>query len=362
MLKKPKKILFSGGHISPLIAVSSFLEGKADMVVVGRNYTFENDKTESFEKKYFEKKGVSFIPLDAARLQRKFSKKTIPSLLKILPSYKKALSILSQEKPDVVMTFGGYISVPIGLAAYTKKIPLVIHEQTTGAGVANRILGKIATKILISFSSSENYFKKKKTILTGNPIRPEVFTVKKEIHFPEKLPLIYITGGSAGAHAINTLIKEILPELVAHYNIIHQTGDAQEFLDFDKLTALRNSLDRNLQRRYQVRKFIDSDEIGWVYKHAEIVISRAGANTVQELIALNKKAILIPLPYGQKSEQLENAKQYKKTGLGTYIEQNEVQAKTLLDLMNEEEKKKITEVALDKNTAAQNISEILLGM
>jgi UDP-N-acetylglucosamine--N-acetylmuramyl-(pentapeptide) pyrophosphoryl-undecaprenol N-acetylglucosamine transferase len=231
------------------------------------------------------------------------------------------MNILKKEKPDVVVSFGGYISLPICLAARLKSIPIVIHEQTQGAGLANKYVGKIANAVCISFPTSKKYFPPSKTVLTGLPLRPEVTQVIKKFDIPGNKPLLYVTGGSTGSHAINTLIQDLLEALLDSYSIIHQTGES-EYKDFEKLEEIRNSLPESLQKQYIIRKYIYPDEIGWILKHAEVIVGRAGINTVNEIVTLHKKALLIPLPHGQKGEQKANAELVEQAGLGYYIDQD----------------------------------------
>lgn len=360
-MKDRKKIILTGGHLSPLLAVYDVLRQEADVAIIGRKYTFEVDKTESLEYSIFKNENVDFFDIDAPRLQRKYTKETIPSFFKSPQAISRALTVLQKEKPDSVLIFGGYIGIPVALAAYIKKIPIVIHEQTLAAGLANRIIGKFASKICISFPDSKKYFNNKKIVLTGNPVRKEVFEVIKEVVIPRDKPILYITGGSTGAHAINLLVSEVLDSLLEKFNVIHQTGDAQEFKDFDVLSQKREELPESLQNRYILRKFILPSEIGWIYKNSDVVLSRAGINTVTELLTLSKKALLIPLPHGQKNEQLKNAKMYQGSGLGIYIAQEEATPKNIMSGLEKLMSKKIEKREEGGNSSAEKIAEIVLA-
>lgn len=358
--RKRKKILLTGGHLSPLLAVYEVLKNETAVVVIGRRYTFEADKTESLEYALFKKEPVSFYDVNAPRLQRRYSKNTLISFFKSPQALLKASKILRKEKPDAVLIFGGYIGIPVAISSYLQKIPIVIHEQTLTAGLANRIIGKWATKICVSFPESEKYFDKKKVILTGNPVRKEIFQIKSEFDIPQDKPLLYITGGSTGSHAINSLIFDMIPTLLNEFNIIHQTGDAQEFKDYDVLSQKREELPEELQKRYILRKFILPTEIGWLYKNAEIILSRAGINTITELLALSKKALLIPLPYGQRNEQLKNAQMFIGFGLGDYILQDEANPEIIMKKLQILRGKKVKDEARKDEFAAQKIAEIVL--
>lgn len=325
------RIVIIGGHFSPALSLIEQLAGN-EIFVIGRKYTFEGDKTESYEYKVCAGRHITFIELRTGRLQRRFSTHTVPSLLKTSYGYIQALLILRKIKPDIVVGFGGYVSLPVCFAARHLRIPILIHEQTQGAGLANRIIGRFATKVALSFEASRKYFSPKKIVMTGNPIRSEVFEIKEKIKIDTTKPLLYVTGGSGGSHAINLLIGALLDKLLMHYSIIHQTGDSS-FNDYERLAEQKNRLPDMLKDRYVVQRFISLEEIGWVMKHANLIISRSGINTVSELLTLHKKSILIPLPHGQKNEQMANAQLAKNEGIAEILEQSEATPDKLLSLI-----------------------------
>lgn len=314
------KVILVGGHLSPALAILENLD-KNNTYYIGRKYSFEGDNAPSLEYREIIKLNIPFYSLHAARLQRKFTRYTLTSLLKMPVGFYQALRILNKVKPDVVLSFGGYLSLPIGLAAYFLKIPLVIHEQTLEIGLANKILSSLATKICISWQSSEKFFPKEKIILTGNPIRKDTLSLlnnKKIINNP---PLIYITGGSAGSHAINELIGKSLKKLLDKYVVFHQTGDSKIYNDYEKLTQIKKSLNSQKAKNYILTKFLNPKESSMMLAKADLVIGRSGINTVTELIYLQKPALLIPLPFSQKKEQAKNAEYIKSLGLAKVMEQ-----------------------------------------
>lgn len=310
-----------GGHFTPALSVIEKLPSNDEVLIVGRKYTFEGEKTLSFEYQTAKKLNLAFETINTARLQRTFTRHTIPSIVKFPKGFIDSLKILKKFKPDVVLSFGGYTSVPVVLSASYLKIPIVIHEQTLGAGVANKFAAKFANKICISWESSRKYFPKEKVVLTGNPIRRATLKDQRSKFYNKDLPLIYITGGSAGAHGINILIEGILEKLLSRYFIIHQTGDAHEFGDYERIKEVVSKLAPDLKRRYMIRKFFEPDKAYEIIKEVDLIISRSGINTVTELLFFGKPAILIPLPFGQKNEQLSNAEFIKSQGLGEIFEQ-----------------------------------------
>lgn len=326
------KIVIVGGHLSPALAVIEALPKDAEVLFIGRKYVFEGDGTTSLEYETIKERNIPFTTSNVAfagvstgRLQRRFTQHTIPSLFKIPNGIIRSFFILKSFKPDVVLSFGGYLSIPVGIASYLLSISLVIHEQTLEAGVANKILSILAKKICISWSTSYKYFPKNKTVLTGNPMRRfKIYDLRFKIaKEDQKLPLIYITGGSAGSHFINALVEGCLKELLEKFVIIHQTGDAQEYRDFDRLNKLNNSFPSRLRARYRIVKFVDPQEVGSILRKSDLVIGRSGINTITELIFFDKPSLLIPLPYSQNNEQVKNALFFRNKGLGEILYQTE---------------------------------------
>jgi UDP-N-acetylglucosamine--N-acetylmuramyl-(pentapeptide) pyrophosphoryl-undecaprenol N-acetylglucosamine transferase len=236
----------------------------------------------------------------------------------------QAKKVISKVKPDVILTFGGYIGLPVAYAAKLAGIPVVLHEQTQNAGLASKLISKIASKICISFRSSEGHFPKNTTIFTGDPLRPEVFKIESKIDFPKGAhKVIYITGGSTGSHFINSKMYKIAEDLLSDYVLIHQTGESAKFNDYERLEKMRDAFPEDKKKRYILRKFIYPDEIGFVLSSADLLVSRSGANTIFEIMAKKKVSLLIPLPYGQNNEQLENAKLIQKIGIGEYVREED---------------------------------------
>jgi UDP-N-acetylglucosamine--N-acetylmuramyl-(pentapeptide) pyrophosphoryl-undecaprenol N-acetylglucosamine transferase len=307
------KVVIIGGHMSPALAVIEQLKNE-DIFYLGRKYTFEKDMAISLEYEEVVKLGIPFYSINAARLQRKFTKQTIPSLLRFPSGFLQSVKILKQIKPDVVLGFGGYVSLPVVLAAYLLKIPIVIHEQTLEVGFANKIESKFANKVCMSWESSQKYFPKEKTILTGNPLGSTILQTKPINR--NNLPILYITGGSGGSHVINILVEKSLDKLLEKFIVVHQTGDSKEFNDFDRLQIKKDKLDSSILNRYHLQRFYSPAEMAQNLASATLVVGRAGINTVTELIYLEKPALLIPLPFAQKNEQLKNAIFLKELGLG----------------------------------------------
>jgi len=348
------RIVIVGGHLSPALAVIEQLKDQ-EVFYIGRKHAFEGDKAISAEYQELEKLDIPFFVLNTGRLQRKFSKHTIPSLAKTPLGFVQALKILKKIKPDVVLGFGSYMFLPVALAAKILNIPIVVHEQTLEGGAANKLVAKIAKKVCISWKSSKEFFPKGKIVLTGNPLREEIVNAKKIKSTENPIPLIFVTGGGAGAHAINLLIENSLDKILHKYSIIHQTGWSEIYRDFERLEKVKN-------KNYKCHKFLNTKEMASVINNADLVIGRSGINTVTELIYLNKPAFLIPIPVGQNNEQLNNAKFIKSLGLGEYKEQHSLTPEQFIseiELMLKKIKNyKIKETLVSEN-AAEKIVEVL---
>ena len=167
------KIVICGGHLSPALSLLEVMPKHVEVIFIGRKYVFEKEKVLSLEYKVVKEKNIPFYPLTTGRFQRKFTLETIPSLLKFPIGFFQSITILRKEKPNVVVGVGGYISLPVCLAALLLGIPVVIHEQTQEAGFANKLISHFARKVCISWESSRKFFPEKKIVLTGNPIRKE---------------------------------------------------------------------------------------------------------------------------------------------------------------------------------------------
>lgn len=321
-----------GGHLAPALAVIEALPQESELLFIGRKHALEGDKAISLEYQKVTAMGIAFHSLQTGRLQRKISRHSVSSLIKLPYGFWQAGRMLRKFNPDVVIGFGGYLQIPVAFAASSLRIPIVIHEQTLKAGLANKIVAQLATKICISWEESGQYFPREKTVLTGNPLRQEFFSkakLRKQGMTKGELPTLYITGGSAGSHAINTLIEGCIEQLLEKFQVIHQTGDAKEYDDFARLQEKKESLTKKLQERYRLVKFVDPGEVAGVLAEADIVVCRSGMNTVTELLYLGKPCLLIPLPHGQTNEQLDNAKLVEQVGLGVIAEQGTLTAEKL---------------------------------
>ncbi len=357
------RVVITGGHFSPAYSVIKKLDVSDEVLVIGRKYAFEGDTNETYEYQICKKERITFKEIKAGRLQRKLTAHSIPSALKFPKGIYDALKMLKDFDPDVVVTFGGYVGLPVALAASILKIPVVLHEQTQNAGLSSKLIAKVASVVCVSFESSIKHFKEKNVVLTGNPIREDILSfVKKDIS--SFRPIVYITGGSTGSHAVNTVVYEILPELLKDYIVVHQTGNSKETGDFERFEKFHDLLSNESRKNYILSEFFTPHEVATYMSKAVLVVSRSGINTILELMALGVPSLLVPLPFGQFNEQLENAKLFQNTGLGEYILQKDLTPELLLSKMRamikEQKKYKSNAVKAQKYVyfnAAQQIIE-----
>jgi len=327
-MNKDRKIrlVLTGGHaattalsvIEEIIRRSNLINW--EIYWIGARSAIEGKKIPTLESTVFPKIGVVSYPITAGKLQRKFTLWTIPSALKIPVGFFHALILLLRIKPDIILSFGGFAALPVVIVGFFLGIPVCIHEQTAGSGLANRISSPFAKKILLARYESQVRFSPNKTLVVGNPIMTQIAEIEPK-EKPGNPPYLFIAGGSRGSQAMNNLIKEILPKLLRRFNIIHHTG----YLDYQKCLEFKSHLSSSLKKKYEVYKVIDPLKIDDVYRIADIVIARAGANTVSEVIAVKRPAILIPL----NDEQRQNARLAQIFGVATILEQDEIDAEGL---------------------------------
>ncbi len=309
------KILLTGAHFTPAVAVIEQLKKYPDtrIVYVGRQTTQEGDFTQSVESQIIPELGVKFIPIITGRFQREFTRYTLLSLLKIPVGILQSLYIILNEKPDAILSFGGYVAVPIVVMGWLFSIPIMVHEQTLVSGLANKISSYFTDKMAVSFLS-----KNPKAILTGNPIRRKIISTKLIKHEGTN---ILILGGNQGSHIINLAVEKSLGKLTSLCKIIHVTGE-NKYKDFERLRKKQTD-------KYVVKKWV-GDELAKILSKTDLVICRAGINTLTELSYLGLPAVVIPIPYIFNDEQNKNAEYFKDLGLVQILPQSRLSASSLL--------------------------------
>ena len=367
------KILITGGHLMPALSVidSFLLQKKApgiEIIFVGRQYNLDNEKSYSLEYKEIIKRKIKFIPLTTGRFLPEPSIKSLKNFFLIGAGLVNGWKILNQEKPDAILTFGGFLGFPFIVSAWIKKIPTYIHEQTLNPGFVNRLGNYFAKKVFISFPQTKKYFSENKLLVTGNPVRKNIFVIDKKPFSINKIqPVIYITGGSLGSHSLNIHIGNILSKLLDDFIIVHQTGNVKEYDDYNTLKKIKEKLPTEKKKKYYLYEHFLSDEIGYIFNICDFVVGRAGANTFFELIALKKPAILVPLPWSSHQEQQKQAELFARAGLGKIFSQHD-ESNTLLRLIKDMSKdlegyrKNFNQLqSLYKQNAAETIVQTILS-
>lgn len=366
------KIAISGGHFTPALAVIEALQKKdpdLSVLFLGRKSTFGNDQSLSLEyKSLADKKNIIFVNINSGRFQRFLTWQNLLTPLAVILGFIQAFYYLVKFKADLILSFGGYLSVPMVLAGWINRIPIISHEQGFSPGLATKINAVFSSKICVSWNESLKYFPAEKTVLTGNPIcENTVKTNKFRTPFPWqriKLPVIFITGGNQGSHTINLVARELLEFLLPRFIVIHQCGGHLGNSDEIQLKTYAKTLAQTSQRNYFAVSHISSADMGSIYDRSALVIGRSGINTISELIYFQKKAILIPLPFAQGKEQEINARFLESLGLGVVIKQEDLTAAKLKEtiefiLRNDEktDQTKISSISLFLKNAAGKIGE-----
>lgn len=324
MNRKYPVICITGGHVTPAISVIEQIRADQktwDVVYIGRKFAMEGDQHASAEYRIVKNLGVPFYSLTTGRVHRWISLGAITSLFKIPYGFFQAFWILSAIRPNLIVSFGGYIAVPVVLAGWVLGIPSITHEQTGVIGLGNRLISVVAKKVMVSdikLVTPGN----KKIVYTGLPLRKALFDPPNAPTFPLKsvLPVLYFTGGSTGAQSLNEYIYGCLPSLVKDFTVIHQTGDGS----IERAHEMRGKLPDKLKNNYIIQSFFDIQDLAWIYAHTLLIVSRAGANTVGEIAVLGAVGLFIPLPWSGNGEQQQNAESLRQIGSSEIIPQDQL--------------------------------------
>ncbi len=360
-----KKIVITGGHHSSALPVITELRSRYPDIEIfwfGHRFSASGDKNDTLEYREIRALKIPFYNLQAGKFYKTFNP---IRLIKIFVGLAHSFLLLLKIRPDIILSFGGYLAVPTVISGKILGIKSVTHEQTIVAGYANKVIAYFADKILVSWPGSKKYFSEEKVVETGLPLRDEIFTSKSNcFQFENNLSVIYITGGKLGSHNINKLVGESLEVLLSKYNIIHQTGDNSVYKDYDALTEKYENLKKsgkNLSGKYYLLKFVFADCIGEAYSKSSLVLSRSGAHTCSEIMALNKKAVLIPIPWVSHNEQNLNAEYVKSMGLCEILSEKEMTSDTLISVIDKviNGKYYAKEKFENKNAAINIINELV---
>lgn len=349
------KIIMTGGgtagHVTPNLALIPKLKEKGFQI----KYIGSKD---GIEKEIITKENIEYYSISSGKLRRYFDLKNFSDPFKVVKGLFQAFIIMTKEKPDVVFSKGGFVAVPVVMAATMKGIPVIAHESDITPGLANKLSAPFCNKLCVTFPESIKYIKKDKGILTGSPIREEILEGNKEkgkkiAGFTDDKEIILIMGGSLGSQIINNAVRGNLSKLLKEFNIIHICG--------------KGNIDKSLEnhRGYSQFEYV-SDELPHLMKACDYVISRAGSNSIFEFLALRKPMLLIPLSKkASRGDQILNANSFKKSGFCLTLEEEELNETTFINSINELKNNKTKLISTIKNSSMEsgvnNVIKVILG-
>ena len=320
-----KRIILTGGgtagHVTPNIALIPSLKDMGyDIEYIG--------SYEGIEKNLMDDIGIPYHAIASGKLRRYFSLKNFSDPFRVIKGFFQANRLIRELKPDVVFSKGGFVAVPVVIAAGINHVPAIIHESDMTPGLANRLCFRSAVKICCNFPETVALLPADKAVLSGSPIRRELLEGSREAGrtftgFTDDKPVIMVIGGSLGAANVNAAIRRVLPQLLEKFNIIHLTGKGKADDSLNDVAGYR---------QYEYIK----DELKDLFALSDLVISRAGANAICELLALKKPNLLIPLPSkSSRGDQLLNAESFRKQGYSMVLTEDELTDELLLKMTDE---------------------------
>lgn len=336
------KIALIGGHLTPALALIDYCQAnhpEDELIFFGRLFARTNTKQPAHERDEVLQKQVIFVPFNSGKINNQPFLLLIKNLILLILGLVAAIILLIKHQPNVLVSFGSYLAVPMAIAAWILKIPIITHEQTQTTGLANKIISFFALKVAVSYQNSQKHFPKNKTYLVGPLIRSQVLSDKQPapnwINQKNKKPIIYITGGSQGSEIINCTVAQALPQLTQKWFVIHQCGSKSNKRDYYKeLVSLSQKLSQKQRTQYAVFEWLSETELSWIFKQASLAVTRAGANTTAELSFHSLPSVLVPLPFSYNQEQLKNAQALAHIGGAIILEQRNLNAKTLIEAID----------------------------
>ncbi len=347
-----KRIILTGGgtagHVTPNIAlIPGLKELGYDIHYIGSYNGIEKNLIEQFQ--------IPYHGIASGKLRRYFSLQNFTDPFRVLKGFGEAKKLIKTLKPDVIFSKGGFVSVPVVIAGKQCHVPTIIHESDMTPGLANKLAIPSATKVCCNFPETLNHLPKEKAVLTGLPIRQELLSGNREAALKfcglsTGKPVILIIGGSLGSVVVNNAVRQVLPELLKNFQVIHLCGKG-------KIDESLQNLDGYIQYEYI------KDELKDLFALADIVISRAGANAICELLALHKPNLLIPLSAkASRGDQILNARSFERQGYSIVIEEEELESSVLLDAIQKLYREKDAYIANMKQSAGHNSIQTILGL
>ncbi len=347
-----KKIVLTGGgtagHVTPNLAlIDSLKKNNYDIYYIGR----KEKSTPIIEKELCEHENIKYYGISSGKLRRYLSIENAKDSFRVVKGISDSLKILRKIKPDIIFSKGGFVTAPVIFSAKLLNIPVIIHESDLTPGLANKLSIPNAKIVLTSFEETLNYLPKNKGIISGPPIRKDLINgniekAKSLCNFKTIKPVLLIVGGSSGAKKINKAVVNALNILTKDFNIIHIVGKGN-------LTTVEN------ESYFQVEYL--KDELKDCFAFADIVISRAGSNSIFELLSLNKPNILIPLSKSaSRGDQIDNAKVFKNNGYSVVIDEDSMTSEILVNSVNNLYKNKDIYIKNMRNSGFTNGIDIII--
>ena len=311
----------TAGHVTPNIAlIPKLRELGYDIQYIGSYNGIEKELIEPF--------GIPYHGISSGKLRRYFSLQNFTDPFRVIKGFGEARKLIKGLKPDVIFSKGGFVSVPVVLAGKRCKVPVIIHESDMTPGLANKICIPSAARVCCNFPETLQYLPKDKAVLTGSPIRRELLTGDRlsglqYTHLSADKPIILVIGGSLGSVTVNQAVRSILPQLLTNFQVIHICG--------------KGHLDESLigTSGYVQYEYVDSP-LKHLFAAADLIVSRAGANSICEILALRKPNVLIPLSAAaSRGDQILNANSFAKQGYSTVLEEEKVTDDTLFDAIHD---------------------------
>ena len=316
---KTKKIVLTGGgtagHVTPNLALLPYLKAEGyEIVYIGSE--------KGIERTLIEAEGIPYYSISTGKLRRYLSKENIKDMFRVVKGIAEAKKLIKRLKPDLVFSKGGFVAVPVVLGAKSNNVPVIIHESDITPGLANKIAMPSARVVCSTFPETLQYVPKGKGVHTGTPIRKELFEGDRQkglaaCKFTGEKPVLLMMGGSLGAVKLNHCLREILPELVKTFDVIHLCG--------------KGNLDAHLreQEGYMQFEYV-SDGLNDLFAAADFIVSRAGSNSISEFLALKKPHLLIPLSArASRGDQILNAASFEKQGFARVLDEDEMTAESM---------------------------------
>ncbi len=347
-----KRIILTGGgtagHVTPNIALLPRLkELQYDIHYIGSYHGIEKELIEQF--------GIPYHGISSGKLRRYFSIQNFTDPFRVIKGLGEAKKLVKILNPDVIFSKGGFVSVPVVLAGKSRHVPTIIHESDMTPGLANKLSIPSATKVCCNFPETLTHLPEGKAILTGSPIRQELlsgdkYKAKEFLKFTSDKPVVMVVGGSLGSVAVNEAVRGVLPELLETFQVIHLCGKG-------KIDESLKNLEGYAQFEYV------KEELKDLFALTDIVISRAGANAICELLALHKPNLLIPLSVNaSRGDQILNARSFERQGYSIVLEEESLTKEELLNSIMTLYKDRNSYIDAMKNSPQQNSIDTIIDL